>query len=192
MINDLKTIHDHAREDNIPIMKDDGMAFLLDYIRNHENIRDILECGTAVGYSSINMANIRWDMQIDTIEVDPEMYKQALLNIESQNLQGRIHCHLCDAAELNPVDPFRDRNIISYGSATMLVIVIPIVSYNFVVVEKQGCTAEHIAVGEDVEDVTFFTRYPVRIAGGFQLGKATIGFVQIVAIMHVQHERKQA
>ncbi len=99
MINDLKTIHDHAREDNIPIMKDDGMAFLLDYIRNHENIRDILECGTAVGYSSINMANIRWDMQIDTIEVDPEMYKQALLNIESQNLQGRIHCHLCDAAE---------------------------------------------------------------------------------------------
>jgi len=99
MTNDLKTIHDQAREDNIPIMKDDGLSFLLEYIRNHENIRDILECGTAVGYSSMNMANIRWDMQIDTIEVDPEMYKQAVRNIEDQHLQDRIHCHLCDAAD---------------------------------------------------------------------------------------------
>jgi hypothetical protein len=38
---DLKKIHDDARKNDVPIMLDDGMDFLLDYIREHENIRDI-------------------------------------------------------------------------------------------------------------------------------------------------------
>ena len=80
-------------------MKDDGMAFLLKYLREHENIRDILECGTAVGYSAIRMAEVRWDMQIDTLEIDPAMYEEACRNIEMRGLQDRIHCHLCDAAD---------------------------------------------------------------------------------------------
>ena len=57
MVN-IAEIHDSAREKDIPIMLDDGMAFLLEYIRTHENIRDILECGTAVGYSAIRMASM--------------------------------------------------------------------------------------------------------------------------------------
>ena len=65
----LKEIHDDARNHSIPVIKDDGMAFLLDYIRNHEGIRDILEIGTAVGYSAISMASVRWDMTVDTVEV---------------------------------------------------------------------------------------------------------------------------
>lgn len=99
MNNNLKKIHDEARNKHIPIMKDDGMAFLLKYIEEHENIRDILEIGTAVGYSSIQMANVRWDNEIDTIEVNEEMYQQALKNIESEGLSNRIHVHLCDAAK---------------------------------------------------------------------------------------------
>lgn len=95
----LKQIHDEARNEGIPIMFDDGMEFLLDYIRKHEEIRDILEIGTAVGYSAIRMAEIRWDMEIDTLEVNETMYRQALRNIESENLSDRIHVHLCDAAE---------------------------------------------------------------------------------------------
>lgn len=95
----LKEIHDQARAEGIPIMFDDGMEFLLDYIRKHENIRDILEIGTAVGYSAIRMAEIRWDMEIDTLEVNPEMYEQALKNIEAEHLSDRIHVHLTDAAQ---------------------------------------------------------------------------------------------
>lgn len=95
----LKKIHDQARKEGVPIMFDDGMAFLLDYIQKHENIRDILEIGTAVGYSSIRMAQIRWDMEIDTLEVNPQMYSQAIRNIESEHLSDRIHVHLCDGAE---------------------------------------------------------------------------------------------
>ncbi len=98
MVN-IAEIHDSAREKDIPIMLDDGMAFLLEYIRTHENIRDILECGTAVGYSAIRMASLRWDMTVDTLEIDPKMYEEALKNIEDAGLSERVHCYLCDAAQ---------------------------------------------------------------------------------------------
>lgn len=94
----LKKIHDEARKNDVPIMLDDGMSFLLSYIREHENIRDILEIGTAVGYSAINMASIRWDIEIDTLEVNAEMVSQAEKNIEAEKLSERIHVHLGDAA----------------------------------------------------------------------------------------------
>lgn len=96
---DLKKIHDSARENKVPIMLDDGMEFLLDYIRQHEGIRDILEVGTAVGYSAIRMASLRWDMRIDTLEVNEDMYRQAVENIRKEGLEARIHVHLIDAAE---------------------------------------------------------------------------------------------
>ena len=92
-------IHDQARKDNVPIMKDDGIEFLLELIRKNENIRDILECGTAVGYSAIRMAEIRWDMRVDTLEIDPAMYEQAVSNIREAGLQNRVTCYLCDAAD---------------------------------------------------------------------------------------------
>ena len=98
-MDDLQKIHDAAREDHVPIMKDDGMAFLLAYLKEHENIRDILECGTAVGYSAINMAEVRWDMTVDTLEIDPEMYETACRNVKERGLQDRVNCYLCDAAE---------------------------------------------------------------------------------------------
>lgn len=94
----LLKIHEEARREHIPIMKDDGMDFLTSYIYEHENIRDILEIGTAVGYSAIQMANVRWDNVIDTLEVNEEMYKQAIQNIRNEGLEERIHVYLCDGA----------------------------------------------------------------------------------------------
>lgn len=98
-MTDIRQIHDTARENNIPVMKNSGMAFLLEYLETHENIRDILECGTAVGYSAIRMAMVRWDMTVDTLETDPAMYSQACRNIREFGLEDRITAYLCDAAE---------------------------------------------------------------------------------------------
>ena len=97
-MKDIREIHDTKKKKNIPVMKNSGMSFLLDYIRDHENIRDILECGTAVGYSAIRMAMVRWDMTVDTLETDPGMYEQACRNIREFHLEDRIHPYLCDAA----------------------------------------------------------------------------------------------
>jgi len=94
----LQKIHDEARKAGVPIMKDDGFAFLLSYITEHEEIRDILEIGTAVGYSAINMALVRWDMTVDTVEVDETMYQRALNNIEINRLSDRVHAFLSDGA----------------------------------------------------------------------------------------------
>lgn len=96
--DELKKIHDDARKNDVPIMLDDGLAFLLSYIRDHEGIRDILEIGTAVGYSAINMASMRWDIMIDTLEVNSDMAAQAEKNIAQEHLSQRIHVHLGDAA----------------------------------------------------------------------------------------------
>lgn len=95
----LLDIHDKARKEHVPIMMDDGMQFLLSYIQSHENIRDILEIGTAVGFSAINMAKVRWDNTVDTLEVNPKMYAQAISNIQSEGLQERIHPYLVDGAK---------------------------------------------------------------------------------------------
>ena len=64
----LQEIHDKARKEHVPIMLDDGMEFLLEYIRSHEGIRDILEIGTAVGYSAICLLYTSISVDLDTLD----------------------------------------------------------------------------------------------------------------------------
>lgn len=95
----LKDIHDAARADGIPIMKDDGIEFLKQYIKEHPEIQKILEIGTAVGYSAIQMASVREDIVIDTVEIDPACVTAAIQNISDQHLSDRIYIHQCDGAD---------------------------------------------------------------------------------------------
>ena len=97
----LKTadeIRIQARKDRVPVMMEDGMEFLLAYIREHPSIMKVLECGTAVGWSSMKIASVRENITIDTLEVDPDMYEQAVRNIKEAKLNDRVFVHLCDAS----------------------------------------------------------------------------------------------
>ena len=98
MTSSLKEVELQARENHVPIMLEDGMEFLLSYIREHPWIMKILECGTAVGWSAMKMAEVRQGITIDTLEADPAMAKQAVNNIRNEKLDDRIFVHLCDAA----------------------------------------------------------------------------------------------
>lgn len=98
MSDSLKKIEQDARKSGVPLMLDSGMEFLLDYIRCHPEITRVLECGTAVGWSSMNIAGIRENITIDTLEVDPRMYEQAVANIRAAGLDDRIFVHLSDAS----------------------------------------------------------------------------------------------
>ena len=89
MIEDIKQ---KALKDSVPIIKDDGLAFILKLIKER-NCKDILELGTAVGYSAMSMASIDEGIQIDTIEKDPDMYEQAIRNIKENNFSDRITVH---------------------------------------------------------------------------------------------------
>jgi predicted O-methyltransferase YrrM len=89
MIEDIK---EKALKEGVPIIKDEGLIFLLSLIKEN-NYKDILELGTAVGYSSMEMAKLDKDIHIDTLEKNIDMYNQAIKNIEDNNLNNQIKVH---------------------------------------------------------------------------------------------------
>lgn len=95
-MHDIENIENYAHENNVPIMLKDGLEYLLETIQIKE-VKNILEIGTAIGYSAICMAQLDKDIQIDTLEIDLERYTEALLNIDNNQLDQQIHCFLCDA-----------------------------------------------------------------------------------------------
>ena len=94
----ILNIEENARLRNIPVMLDGGMEFILNYIKDN-NIKTILEIGSAVGYSAIRFASISNDIKITTIERNPELYKEAVNNIKEFNLGDRINIICGDALE---------------------------------------------------------------------------------------------
>ena len=93
----LIKIRDYAKINNVPIIKDDGMVFLKMLIDIKKPI-NILEIGTAIGYSSIMMAKDS-NCNIYTIERDEKMYNEALKNINECKLNDRINVIFKDALE---------------------------------------------------------------------------------------------
>ena len=88
----IDRIKEKALNEDVPIIKDDGLVFLLHLIEERQ-CRNILELGTAVGYSSINMAMMSKDILIDTLEKSEEMYTPALANIKAEGLEDQIKVH---------------------------------------------------------------------------------------------------
>lgn len=82
-------IEQYAKKYNIPIMQKDGIEFLKDFIKKN-NIKSILEIGTAIGYSAINMALVSDDVEIVSIERDKLRYQEAVKNINKFKLNNRI------------------------------------------------------------------------------------------------------
>lgn len=107
MINDnlIKQIKDYADKNNVPIMMDDGIAFLQKYIREN-NIKNILEVGTAIGYSAIMMCAVREDITVTTIERDEKRYLEAIKNIKKMELEDRINLIYKDALEVELDDKY--------------------------------------------------------------------------------------
>lgn len=85
----LENIYKYAKEFKIPIMQDDGIEYLLNLIKER-NIKNILEIGSAIGYSAIRMALVSDDIHVTTIEKDKERYLLAVDNINKMNLSNRI------------------------------------------------------------------------------------------------------
>lgn len=96
----LKEIEKYAEENNVPIMQKKGINFLCKFIEKNE-IKTILEIGTAIGYSSIKMALVNKDINIVSIERDQDKYIEALKNIKKMKLEKRITLILGDALNIN-------------------------------------------------------------------------------------------
>lgn len=94
----LEELEKYAKENNVPIIQKDGLNFLIKYIKEN-NVENILEIGTAIGYSAINMALLSENIKITTIERNREMYSIANTNVKNFHLENRINLVFGDALE---------------------------------------------------------------------------------------------
>lgn len=102
MLQELET---YAKENRVPIMLSDGIDYLCNYIKKN-NIKNILEIGSAIGYSAIRMALVSDDIHITTIERDEVRYNEAVKNIKKFNLEERINIIYGDALETKVTGEF--------------------------------------------------------------------------------------
>ena len=102
---EILKIKEYAKLENIPIMMDDGIEFLTSFIEK-KGIKNILEIGTAIGYSAIMMAMVSKDIHITTIERDEIRYMEALKNIKKMNLEDRITLIFNDALNIELENKF--------------------------------------------------------------------------------------
>ena len=106
MVDDyILDIKKYAKDKNVPIMMDDGIKFLTNYIKETKRY-NILEIGTAIGYSSILMALQDKNIKVTTIEKDEVRYKEALRNIKNLGLDGRINPIFNDALNVTLNDTY--------------------------------------------------------------------------------------
>ena len=87
VLDDLKK---YAKDNHVPIMLQDGIDYIVNYIKNN-NVKSILEIGTAIGYSAINFALVDSNIKVTTIERDDIMYNEAIKNISEFNLNNQIN-----------------------------------------------------------------------------------------------------
>lgn len=88
-----------AEENKVPIITYEGINFLTQVIKLR-NIKNVLEIGTAIGYSSIAMA-LKTGINITTIERDEKMYQLALANVSKAKLEDKIRLIKADALEVD-------------------------------------------------------------------------------------------
>ena len=94
----IEEMEDYAKTYNVPIMQPEGIAFLCAFIQQH-HLTNILEIGSAIGYSAIRMALLDEQIHVVTIERDKERYLKAVENVRKAHLEERITLLYGDALE---------------------------------------------------------------------------------------------
>ncbi len=94
----LKELKNYAQTNSIPIICENGLAFLQRLIEKHQ-VKNVLEIGTAVGYSALAMAS--FGCKVTTFEKNEKMIELAKKNFRSFDLKKQIHLIAEDALLYN-------------------------------------------------------------------------------------------
>ena len=86
----FKELEKDAEVNNVPIISKEIRQYLKFIIKTNKNIKDILEIGTATGYSGITMLEEVQDREgtLTTIEIDEDRFKISQENFKKSNLKG--------------------------------------------------------------------------------------------------------
>ena len=101
----IKEMKEYAKEFGVPIMHEEGIDFLTTFVIKHQ-ITNVLEIGTAIGFSAITMALANPKLKITTIERDEERYLEAVKNIKKFKFEERITLLFNDAANVKLDEDF--------------------------------------------------------------------------------------
>lgn len=101
----IKEMKEYAVTENVPIMMDEGIDFLTTFIIKNQ-IKSVLEIGTAIGFSSIMMALANPTLKIVSVERDNERYLEAVKNVKKFNLEDRITLIYKDALDFKTDEKF--------------------------------------------------------------------------------------
>ena len=96
----IKEMERFAEANNVPIIEPESILFIKKYIKLND-VKKILEIGTAIGYSAILMASTKEDVEVTTIERDDKRYREAVKNVNEAGLDGRIEVVFNDALDVN-------------------------------------------------------------------------------------------
>jgi O-methyltransferase family protein len=99
-------MENYASEHNVPIIEKKSIAFIMKYIRDN-NIKNVLEIGSAIGYSAILMASSNQETTVTTIERDETRYMECLKNVKKCGMDKKINVVYQDALELNLSEDLR-------------------------------------------------------------------------------------
>ena len=99
---ELAGIKQKALEEHIPIIMDDTLDVIAKILKKNKP-KNILEIGTAVGYSAMCFSEYLDEKgQIDTIERDEERIKEARQNIKKVGVEDKINILEGDAVDILP------------------------------------------------------------------------------------------
>lgn len=101
----IKEIKEYAIKNKVPIMNQEGIDFLTTFIIKYQ-IKNILEVGTAIGYSAIMMTLCGPNIKVTTIERDEQRYLEAIKNIKKIGLEDRITLIFNDALKTRIDDKY--------------------------------------------------------------------------------------
>ena len=182
-MDEINQIKNFANQTLVPIVKDDGLSFILDYIKEN-NVKLILEIGTAIGYSSIKFAQVNPDVRVYTIEFDIDRYQQAVKNVNDCNLGEQITVFLGDAMAFDFDDKF-DMIFIDGPKAQYINFFEKFkkifISCFLLSVSELFRTAEFCASGTGI-DFQFFVPVPAHIAKTHLTGSKPVHIYRIFKI----------
>ena len=98
MNDTLKTLENFARENHIPVLLDDSAVFLSEFVRDKQ-FKNILEIGTAIGYSGSIMLLESKKANLTTIEINENSYNMATNTFKTLGVSERVKQLLGDAYE---------------------------------------------------------------------------------------------
>lgn len=101
-MNSIKKIKENALKNHIPIIMDETLDKIFEIVGQNK-FDNILEIGTAVGYSALRfLPLLNSDGKIDTIERDEEMIREAKTNFNDIDKYNQINLYEGDAVEILP------------------------------------------------------------------------------------------